>query len=508
VGCALAGLYAEVALICGLPVRATVAALTGVSLGLGLWRSRALVGSVSRAVAEWLPIYLVAVLAASISPFPVLGNWEGDWMLLYKMGQSVMDGVLPADMLARPPLFGGAATPLWILWNGLIPYQLMAAVASAAAVTATFSFIEELWPETPISGLIPLLVSPFFLHHTAAAWSKLLAAALILSAVMEALNRRRLSSGALFALAMGVHEGSVIWGPCVLLAHAAGTRRWRDVWRAIPPMAMMAILVVAPLQIWILAKYGLAAKIAANPAVAEARHGSFLTKTVLAIVSSFVGWGPVLSIARWSGNPHPGSSAVVAKEGYWLITTYITTLAGNAAGLLFPFFFVRATRTLPSRPPRIFNSWLVAGAAIAVLANALLTPFYGYEGTMQVGLVALGLGLFATFAGQLSLPDRAGAQRPIRRLTWIMGLVGTLPWLLLNGGTSAGLWLSPSFRERFRAGSEGDYLTVLKNHLSSLGTAAFPQVPLLCVVLLAAWLYLGTRRGWLGRRPPSTSSEA
>jgi hypothetical protein len=223
VGCALVGFYAELALVSGLPVRASVGAMILASVAMLLPRRRALKHLMGLAVAEYLPVYLVSVLAASLSPFPILGNWSGDWFLIYQMGQSVIHGELPRAMLARPPLFGAAATPLWILGDGLIPYQLMASVASAAIIAATFSFMDHFWPKSPRRLLLPLLISPFFLHHTAAAWAKLLAAGLILAAMVEAWRGRRLASGAFLALAVGVHEGSIVWAPCVLLAHGVGT---------------------------------------------------------------------------------------------------------------------------------------------------------------------------------------------------------------------------------------------------------------------------------------------
>jgi hypothetical protein len=491
-GCALAGFYAELALVAGLPVRASVGVLTLASIGVVLQRRRAIQDHLRRAVMEWFPIYLVAVLAASLSPFPVLGNWSGDWLLLYQMGQSVVHGALPSDMLARPPLFGAAAAPLWILGSGLIPFQLMAAVASAAMVTTTFSFIEYFWPAPPRVVLLPLLMSPFFLHNTAAAWSKPLAAALILAAVTDGLRARRLASAALFALAVGVHEGSVVWAPCVLLAHGIAPAGWRGVVRALFPMAALGLLIVGPLEIWIFAKYGLTAKMAASPVLTEANHGSFAVKTLLAIVSSFVGWGPFVSLGRWMANPLRAAPSVVAKETYWLITSFITTLSGTLAGLLFPFLFVRRTRALSSRPGDLFNRWLLVGTLFAVVTSALLTPFYSNEGTMQAALVPLALGLYALFAGQLIPLDGKGAALT-RRLTWIMILAGALPWLLLNVGTSTGLWLSSSFRERFRTGSEGDYFRVIDNHLAPLGMATFPEVPLLCIGLLVVWIWLQRR---------------
>jgi hypothetical protein len=432
VGCALAGFYAELAMIAGLPVRASVGALTLVSAGTLLLHRR-LLPDLRRAMADSIPIYLVAVLAASLSPFPVLGEWSGDWLHLYRMGQSVIHGTLPSNMLARPPLFGAAATPLWILGGGLIPYQLMAAVASAAALTATSAFIEDFRPTSPRAVLLPLLISPFFLHHTAAAWSKLLAAGLILAAVVEALHRRRLASAALFALAVGIHEGSIIWAPCVLLAHGVNAAGWRGVARAVGPIAILGLLIAGPLEIWILVKYGLAAKMAASPVLTYTTTDPFVVKAVLAVVSSFVGWGPLVSIGRWLRYPHPAAAAVATKEAYWLVTSYITTLAGTVGGLLFPFLLTRRTRPLASRPLGLFNRWMLVGTSFAVIASALLTPYYSDQGNMQAALVPLALGLYALCAIQLA-PDRDQGAAGTRRVAWIMGLAGTLPWIVLNAG--------------------------------------------------------------------------
>jgi hypothetical protein len=440
---------------------------------------------------EWLPIYFVAVLAASLSPFPVLGHWEGDWLLLYEMGQSVIQGHLAGDMLARPPLFGAAAAPLWIVSHGLIPYQLMAAVASASAATVMFSFIEHFRPRAPRIVLLPFLLSPFFLHNAAAAWSKPLAAGLIVAAVIEGLSARRWVSSALFALAVAVHEGSIIWAPSVLLVHLSGSTGWRSAARALGRLALTGLLFAGPLEIWVLMKYGLTAKMAMSPVVADSGKTSFLAKTVLAVISTFVGWGPIVDALRWLRSPNPTAYATASKEAYWLVTSWITTLAGTLVGLLFPFILVRrAARDLFAH----LGTWPILGLAIAVVMNALLTPFYGNEGTMQVGLVPLGYVLYGLLAARVArLDDQRDV--PIRRMAWLMGLAGTLPWLLTNACTSAGLWLSAAFRERIRTGSEGDYFRVMQNRLEPLGMAAFPEVPLLCCVLLIGWaLFLRRQR--------------
>src|SRR6266536_117327 len=145
VGCTLAGVYAEWAMITGLPVRAVTVVALSVSAAYVLYR-RSVARDVVNDIVEWLPFYFVSMLAASLSPFPVLGDWSGDWLILYRMGESVLGGDLPSNMLTRPPLFGAATAPLWIVADGLIPYQIMAAVASAASVTATLHFVRLLRP--------------------------------------------------------------------------------------------------------------------------------------------------------------------------------------------------------------------------------------------------------------------------------------------------------------------------------------------------------------------------
>jgi hypothetical protein len=506
VGCALAGFYAELALIFGLPVRATVGILVLASAAVAGRSVRRTHPAVARAFAEWLPIYLFSVLAASISPFPVLGNWEGDWFLLYEMGRSVLDGVLGPGMLARPPLFGAAATPLWVFSDGLAAYQLMAAVASASAVTAMLAFIDHHWPKTPRFVLVPFLLSPFFLHHTAAAWAKLLAGGLILSAIVEGLRNQRLASAALFALSVAVHEGSIIWAPCILLAHADGGRGWRGALRALGPMAMFGLVIVGPLEAWILVHYGLAAKIASNPVITDsgAMPTPFWLKTAMAVLTTFVGWGPISSVARWLRRPSPASMAVVSKEAFWLITSWVTTLAGTLLGLLFPFLVAGRRWFDSSTLRRLLVGRAALGAlGFAVLANALLTGFYSNEGTMQAALIPLALLLYGIMVGPVGAARSAGRAR-VRTMSTLMAIAGSLPWIALNLTASTGLWLSAGFRARMQVASEGDYFRVLDNHLAPLGMAAFPQVPLLCVVLLAGLALL--QRRW--RRPAPLETES
>ena len=92
-------------------------------------------GSLASSLAQSVLLYFVALVPIAISPFPILGNWGGDWLFLFKSGRELVEGVpMTAGTLQRPPLFGAAAVPLWIVADGLVPFQLFAAVMSGGVL--------------------------------------------------------------------------------------------------------------------------------------------------------------------------------------------------------------------------------------------------------------------------------------------------------------------------------------------------------------------------------------
>ena len=117
---------------------------------------------------------------------------------------------------------------------------------------------------------------------------------------------------------------------------------------------------------------------------------------------------------------------------------------------------------------------------------------------MQTALEALGLGVYGLFAGALA-SDEGGGPSVFRRMSWLMGLLGAVPWALVNLILAAGLWLSPGFSARMQAGTEDDYARILAEHLTPLGMSAFPEVPLLAAVMTAVAL-------WHLRRTPRPSA--
>jgi len=440
---------------------------------------------------------LIALLPALFSPFPILGTWDGDWFFLYQAGQTVWEGGrLSPESLQRPPLFGAAAAPLWIFAEGLIPFQIFSAVMSAGVLAASFFALHHFVPRTSRLRVIALLVmAPFFLHHTAACWGKLMAAGLLVAAGTE-LRRSRdsrtlLWSGVWFALAVAAHQSSLLYAP-LLIAIRVSVHGWKasEIIRLVFAMGLAGLLLVAPYEVWTIYDYGLDQKVAVNPAVAQRDPEiPMVLNTLLVVVSSFVGWAPLESLFRWWWQPDALALARVASEAFWMITSWIQTLAGTFLGTYAPLFIAGGVTLLNRLRVAVSTQqigFLALASGAVILLNGLLNPFYSSNGTMQTGLTALGL------AGFLVLSHLLLTETPRR---WavamaVTALCGTFPWLLLNLGTSLGLRLSPAFRSRVVGGSERDWDRLSDHQLIPLGLSGFPALQLgLVLILLIGFIF-------------------
>lgn len=510
-GLFVAGFAAELAVICSLPTKWCLVAAAAVCAALVVRRRDELMAH-SRGH-ELAVCYAVAVAAAALSPFPVLGSWSGDWHHAYEMGQAMLLGDLPSTMLARPPLFGAAMSPVHIIVGDLPSLQLMAVVASAGAALACLELGCALFDrELPPAILLSLLLSTFFLHHTAAAWSKLMSAGfLVLSWARVARPggsaAERWKAAALFGAAVATHESAVLWG-IANLAFAARPRTLPRLFREGGRLLLGVLLIAGPFLIWTIARYGMAARVSANPVITDKSADPLLIKSAVVLLGTFVPWSPVTVLQRWLAGPAPFSSAVLAKELYWFVTSTVTLLASTALGILLPALLVLGPRAVLGafRALRAeASTWLLAITA-GTVATALLSPFGSNDGTLQVAHAPVALLAFVAIgAHALSLGK-------LRRLVAATALFGLLPWALLNGGMSVGLKLSAAFEARIRGGSEGDYARVLAHGLNPLGLGTFPWLFLLSLVAAVALLRRfrpamthGVRATPMGQVTPSSS---
>lgn len=485
-GCALSGFLAEVAAMLGLPVNVTVATLSLVAVVAAFARWRHEGASLFPALKLWAGLYAYSALTVGLSPFPVVGTWGVDWRILYDAGQAVVNHTMTAepDLLSRPPLFGAATAPLWLFSPGLLSFQFMSIVASASALAVTFVLLRRFRRDATWEWLLPLLISPFFLHHNAAAWGKFMSAALVLASLLAAWDEEWVMSSVWMALAAAVHDSAIIFVPVALWIAYLRTKSWRASLRCCLLMAVAGVLIAAPIEIWEIAKFGWAAKVAANPSVYFHSELPWAVKTALGILSCFAAWDPVLSLVRWLSDAHPLSKATVTKESFWLLQSWVTTLTGTFLGLLFPFMRRGFWVQLKEWPH--LRAWIVV-LAIPLFASNALAGYYSTAGTAQAGLVPMSFGLYAWLMAAAPL-EAAAFRRFLRTSTLAMALVGTLPWLLLNVPIAMGLRWSAGFRQTFEASSEQEYAYIVTHGMDSLGLVAFPWFPLLVAVVMAGIL--------------------
>ncbi len=492
-GGAVAGLASELAYAAGWSPQILCTALLIVSLfafGSYLFNQN-FIKQVWKNLLHVYALYLLALVPALASPFPIIGTWDGDWLILYQSGLCLWEGtVMSAESLQRPPLFGGGVSLLWLFMDGLIPFQIFATVMAAGTLGAVWFAMGRL--ELRVSSwrvLVLLVLTPFFLHNTAACWGKLMAAGLLLASSIELWVGNERSavwwSAGLFALAVAVHQSSIIYLPLVGTIQLASKG-----WGALSPVrflasfGLMGFLLVGMFELWTVLHYGLEAKVAANPSIAQRDPNvSFMANTAAVIATSFVGTAPLKPIFRWIQAEDALTIERATKESFWLLSSWVQVMAGTFLGAYLPMLLAGGLpllRTLRAYLLTKSGFMLASASAAVILLNGLLNPFASSHGTMQTGLVPLGL------AGLLGIAVLLARDFP-KRWVWGLGItttMGTVPWLLLNLGVLAGLEFSALFRDRFVAGSEGDWDRLQMHGLTPLGLSGFPELQLILLALL------------------------
>jgi hypothetical protein len=465
-GLGMVGWYAELGLMTG--IGAPLAILLGLVVSLlYLVYRRPPVDECVRSLREGYLFYLLALVPTLISPFPILGVWSGDWLYMYDTGQAVMTSSrFPSELLERPPLGGAMTIPLLYFKNTLSTFQLGTAVASGAFLATIWQGYQMMGGRLSFAFIMAIATgSMFFLHHTATAWVKPLAAAMVLATIQLGWMARKEGRGwwraaLAFALAVAAHQSSILYGGFVVVLAVLPWDNARGAMKRLFTAALLGIIIVGIYEAWSIREYTWIAKVNANPAVSQrSEKVSFITNTTLCLISSIVPWSLVEEVRRLFAGPRED----LTKNLYWVTTGWLTVCAGTILGLLLPFIpllFRKRSRTSTS----IVWPWVLA-AGLAVIGNALLTPFYASIGIAQAGLV------------------------PLEGILLIM--LASLPFVLINSGIAAGLRFSSSFREQFTLGSEGDWKRyIVPRALEPLGLSLFPAGLLLLSALIVWWFLL------------------
>jgi hypothetical protein len=510
-GGAVAGLSCELAFAAGvraevLLVPILIASVTFMVIRRKKWQWASL--------GEACLLYAVALVPAVVSPFPVIGLWGGDWLLIFDAGRTLWEGgQLSIASLQRPPLFGAATSPLWLLSDGLIPFQILSAVMSAGTLGACLFAADHFWPRISRPRLLaPLVLSVFFLHNTAACWGKLAAAAFLLAAATDLLGgyprTRTWWAGVWFALAVATHQSSVIYIP--LLVAILVTQRdvtLRSALKVLVIFAICTLLLAGLYEGWTAWQHGLGTKIAANPTVAQRQPDvPFVTNTLLVVVTSFLGWAPRDYFVLWLQTGDLWSRARAGKELFWLTTSWFELQAGTFIGAFLPFLFV-ASRELLAHARAQLADWkgriFLCACVLVILLNGALNPYSSANGTMQTGLVGLALAGFLFLGRWLE----RGHPRRWRMMVAITLAIGTLPWLAFNLALIAGVRLNENFPSVFATASEEDWQRLVSNQLSSLGLSAFPFLHLTLLFFGAACLFVGRNLANASAKASSSAPE-
>jgi hypothetical protein len=489
-GVALVGLTAEMACITGISAKiATLAVACGAIASAPLIiRSKAFARGDANLVDELrhnTEAYLISLLAVSFVPFAIPGIWGGDWLMALNSGQYIAEGKrFHLELLARPPLFGAASIPACILGDPLASFQIFCAVGSVCILQVARSFISP----TGHPRLLWLFGgSIFFLHITANAWPKFLAAAFVMASWISIGNKGRyknLVTGALLGLAMATHQASVLFAPLVL------ARLWKKkpAFREFVPGAAMvlatAALICAPWELYTISTYGWEAKIQANPVVSQRlKNMPEWLNALLVGLSTLFAWGPFVALRQWMAMEAPLAPARIQRELYWILTSCFNSLAGSLAGLLVPSLaalgfkqFSACSAELLAKIPPLYKFALGLGLAGQILLN----PYYSADGSLQTGWVPAGAGMLCWLMAWVSRQPWA-EQTAVIRSTLLLGLV---PWAGFHLLLTAGLMFSARLKEQITV-SEGDLKLISHTGVSPLGLGAFPWIQTVVLVSLA-----------------------
>ena len=416
---------------------------------------------------------------------------------------------LPENNIAHLPFFGAVQVPLTFFSDGLVPLQLTAAVFSSGAVL-TFEYASIVLQKKilPFSYLLVLIVSPFYLLHLVTVWPKFLFGGCLFVSHIEGIVycrtaewRRLVWAWLWFGMALASHEAAIIFLPTMLFCTGAllpwGT--WRSLRANFVVATVCLILTAGVYEVWATVFFGLSTRVARNPVISYRGssdfHG-FLVSYASHFIGHFVGvpWG---WFSMFKNKLNVGNQVLrILGSLYWWLSLWITLLASTIVGTLLPFLLsVPGTLQkllIADSGRRAFKPLLLLSFLLLAVHTLLAPmPITLVVGETQQGLVGLFIGLFYYLG--LRLVEGGFASR-ISRVLKITFLFGTLPFVCFQLPVLLGLQLPTSYSALFRnllLKSDADAQIFYDNHLTSLGSIAFPTgiiaILMLIGVLILSW---------------------
>ena len=433
-------------------------------------------------------IYLLGVVALVVSPYPGVWLIGGDWWVHFSMTLAADHGQFGVEQLTRCPFFAVACLPLldaggagWA--RGLAVYQFFNAMAAAAAwlpIVIKILKTDDRGRAVRVAALLALGFSPMFSVVLQNLWPKFLAGGCLWMALTragkfsaEGRPAEMRAAGWWFACAVLAHESSVIYAPLVALTAWVGSAQGKlSRLSGLAWAGLIVVLLVGLWEGWTVGRFGWEARVNANPTVAFATGQPLWEKFGANILGVLVSILPLDLVSTWS-RPDLGS----LDKYYYTVVAIISWLGATLLGLALPWLlFMR--QSMGRMAAGFFqdrrHQALLAGAAIAVVAYALILPVTPRYGAVQGGLVPLEMGVVGIGLSRLGTADARGVSR---LLAWWVS-VGWLPYVAV--GTLIGCILA--FPAHF--GNRAEQLRLHDGDLLAVYTEKFAPLGMLPVILL------------------------
>jgi hypothetical protein len=395
---------------------------------------------------NWLIVTLGCLGALALIRTYSGGDWIGDWVGHYHRAHYFLHQD-PAELwiftldpfTARPPLLNLATSALMAQGDdSFAAYQVYTTLLGSVVVLPLCRLVVAAGGRRRALALVPLLllVNPLFMQNATYSWTKLGAAAFVLTGAW--FFRRAMSggkprhwklSGLAFSAAVLAHYSSV---PYVLAAVAAygwlHRERWSDAgfWSATLRMSLGAILLGLTWIGWAIARQGFAATLLANTSVQQAGELSAAGQLQSFALNL---WHTVLP------PPWPGADMAFLQHGdalsTWRDHFFVfaqTSLPGMAGlgGLVVLLWWlgrrlIRRAETVPPHPRTTgpIPSWLPGAVLLAalVVVGVAVHPARMRWGAGHICLQPLALGFAAVVIA--NLPALPALVRRLALLGWL-----------------------------------------------------------------------------------------
>jgi hypothetical protein len=461
---------------------------------------------------NYITFYVICLLSTSLIVWPAAGPWSTDWVSNYMQMEVVWKGEpLKEWLLARPLLFPSIAVPYLGLMEPLFAFQLSISAANASALLCVLSFVQSFVPAKlkMLPFVILFCASPFFLVNFISFVPKFLQATLIVGAFLmmrgardQHMASRMALSSLLLGFAMECHHSTIAYLPAIAIGWLwVG---WQCRWQLLLGVVLaglVAVLVVCPPELRKVSMYGLEEIAKYNPskAMRSPEPGWFVF--LMTLECKFLGYQFLVPPYIWLKETWLGTAKPAEHYIYWFWFAWMSLEANTFAFMLAPFIFTwHRSKTYLQYLLGHVPSVLFAGAAIAIVVNCLLNPYYIMGGNVHCGSTALALTLMIMAIALVA--QRSDYLMVSASATLVVGCIPFVAWqciqfskVLAKGGfKSSGVVLDDNL----------DQPALLSISQTPWGYAQWPLLPLVLGLILLFLLAHG-RKSQTGEQTRTTA---